>query len=172
MPKLSELLFGKKGGIERAPRFTDEQMQLFNQYLGNIGGAQGMGLDWLQGILSGEPGAFEAFEAPMKRQFEQEVIPTIGERFAGAGSHGATSASGLNQSLSQAGRELTQNLAQLRGGLQQSALGQLQGMLGMAYQPTFESLYRQPTMGAVPGLAGGIGQGIGQYSSLRALGGL
>lgn len=158
---LMEVLFGQSGGTEQLSRLSPEQQQLQQQLLGGLGGAQQSGLGLLQALLSGDESAFQAFEAPMKRQFEQETIPMIAERFAGMGTGGSQSSSAQNLALGQAGRELTENLAQLRGGLQQQALGQLGNMLGMGLSPTMENIYKQPTAGLAGGLATGAGSGLG-----------
>ena len=159
-----DYMFGKEGGIEQASKFSPQQQQMFEQLMPLLQGAQGEGMEWLQQILSGDEDAFAKFEAPMKRQFEQETMPGIAERFAGAGSHGSLSSSGLNQSMGQAGRELSESLAGLRGGLQQNAMSQLQGLMGQGYQSTFENMYRQPTTGLVGGMMQGAGQGFGKMA--------
>ena len=160
---------GTQGGYQQLGTQNNQQQQLFAQLLGGLGGAQGSGLEWLQRILSGEEGAFEDYEAPYKQQFEQETIPGIAERFAGMGTGGSQNSSGMQQTMGQAGRELTQNIASLRGGLQQNAMGMLQGMMGQAQQPTFENIYQQPTTGIVPGMAQGMGQGASSYMGMQGL---
>ena len=160
---------GSQGGFDQVSRLTPQQQEMFSQMFPGLMQAQGSGLDWINQILSGDPEAFANFEAPFKRQFEQETVPGIAERFAGLGSHGAQSSSAMNQTMAQAGRELSENLAALRGNLQQNALGQIQGLTGQAMQPTFESVYKQPTTGFLGGLAGGAGQGAGSLFGLQAL---
>jgi len=164
---------GQKGGFQQVQRFTPEQQAVFQQMYGPLAQSMGLSFDKLQQLLSDDPEAFAAFEAPFKRQFEQETVPMIAERFAGMGSHGSQSSSAMQQTLGQAGRELTENLAGLRAGLQQNAMGQLQGFLGQALQPQFENVYMQPTAGTMGGMMSGLGQGAGQYlgmAGLRALG--
>ncbi len=165
-------LFGTPGGFEQISTQTGQQQDLFSQLIAHLGGAQGAGLDWLTQILSGDEEAFGKFEAPFKRQFEQETIPSIAERFAGLGSHGSQSSSAMQQTLGQSGRELTENLAALRGNLQQNALSQLQGLMGQGFQQTFENVYRQPTQGIVGGALAGIGQGAGLYMGMQGLKGM
>jgi len=153
---------GTEGGWEQIQNMNPQQQQLMSQLLSQLGGAQGSGMEWLQQMLSGDPEAMAAFEAPYKRQFEQETVPGIAERFAGMGSGGAQSSSAFNQTMGQAGSELSQNLAALRGGLQQNAMNSLQGMMGQGYKPQFESMYKQPTMGILPSMMGQFAQGAGQ----------
>jgi len=164
--------FGTSGGFQQKSMQTPQQQALYSQLMGGLAAPQASGMEWLQNILSGAPGAFEQFEAPMKRQFEQETVPGIAERFAGLGSHGAQSSSAMQQTMGQAGRELSESLGALRGGLQQNALSQLQGLMSQAYQPTFENIYMQPTQGIFGGLLQGLGQGAGQGLGMASAGGM
>jgi hypothetical protein len=108
-------IFQTGGGLENNPLF---------------GGAS----NFIQSLYSNDPNAFKNFEAPYMQNFEQNIIPGIAERFAGAGTGGgAMSSSGLNQSLAQAGRNLQTDLAGLRSGLQMQGLPQA---LNFAQQPT------------------------------------
>jgi len=159
---------GTQGEYKQLGTQSGQQQDLFAQLLSGLGGAQGSGLEWLQKMLSGEEGAFEDYEAPYQRQFEQETMPGIAERFAGMGTGGSQSSSAFNNSMAQAGGELSQNLAALRGGLQQNAMSLLQGMISQAQQPTFENVYQQPTTGIIPGMIQGAGQGIGKGSGMYA----
>ncbi len=143
--------------------FTQSQQKLMSQLLEGLSGPSASGLEFIQSILSEEPGAFEAFEAPAKQQFEQETIPMIAERFAGLG---AQSSSGLQQTLGQAGSDLSTQLASLRGGLKQNALSQLQGLMGTGFQPSFQPTYQPGTPGALgalgTGLSGAAGSAFGR----------
>ena len=161
MSAFMNAIFGSPGGFENVNLMSGQQQQMMNQLLQQLGPQLGQGMGYLSDILGNEPGAFDAFEAPIKRQFEQEVVPGIMERFAGAGSGGAISSGGLNQALGQAGRELSQNLSGMRANLKQGALGQLQGLLGQGMQQQFAPLYMQPSMGALQSAIGGLGQGFG-----------
>lgn len=166
--KGQKFLFGDEGGFDQVSNLQGGQQDLLMQLLGGLGGeggAQESGLNLLQQLLSGDDEAFSQFEDPFKRQFQQETVPGIAERFAGLGSHGSQNSSAMNLSLGQAGKELSESLASLRGGLQQNALGQLQGLLNTGMRPTFENVYRQPTQGFLGGLLGGAGQGAGQMAT-------
>lgn len=171
MPKLSEALFGKKDKIEQLPMFTPEQQAFLSKILGGSQEGIGSGMEYLTQLLSGDEGAFEAFEAPMKRQFEEETVPGLAERFAGLDAQGS---SAFGQALGQAGAGLTENLAQLREGLKGQALSQLQGLAGMGLGQQFENILRPGTGGAFGELAGGLGQGLGMAATggLGGLGGI
>lgn len=130
----NEFLFGKDP--EMKP-FNEQSLQSLLQLLqgGGLEGNSlyGSGASYLQNLLSGNPEAFRNFEAPYMQNFQQNIIPGIAERFAGAGTGaGAGSSSALNNSLAQAGRNLQTDLAGLRSGLQMQALPQA---LGYAQQP-------------------------------------
>lgn len=121
----------------------------------------------IQKILGG---GTEAFEAPLMRQFQEQIIPGLAERFSGAGA-GAQSSSAFQQALGGAGADLAERLGALRGGLQQGAAGQalgyaqapaeqLSNLLGMqtqAFAPKQMGFGKQLALG----LGGGIGQGLG-----------
>ncbi len=161
-------LFGDRGGFDQVSRFTPQQQSLFNNFLPGLGQAQNSGLEYIRKLLSGEPGAFDEFEAPLMRQYNQEIVPGLAERFAGMGSGGAQNSSAFQQTLGQSGQELMERLGALRGNLRNNALGQLQGFTQQGLQPTFESVYRQPTQGLFGGLASGLSQGLGNYALMNA----
>jgi hypothetical protein len=108
--------------------FNQGQQNLFNRQAQGYGqGPQSLnqsplynsGLQYLMQILGGGEEGFKNFEAPFMRQFNEQTIPGIAERFAGAG---AQSSSAFQQALGQAGAGLSENLAALRSGLQMQAL--------------------------------------------------
>jgi hypothetical protein len=155
---------GRRGSSQKIPTMTPQQQQYQGGLLQGLGGLTPDMFARLQEILGGDDEAFSKFEAPYLRQFERDIIPRIAERFGGAlGSHGALSSGGLNQALAAAGTDLSTNLASLRGGFQQQALSQLQGLMGVGLQPQFAPAYRPPTQGFLGGLAPGIGMGLGSY---------
>ena len=95
------------------------------------GSAQNQGMDYLRSLFSQDPKAMQQFEAPMKREFSEQIMPQISERFAGLG---ALNSSGFQQSLAQAGSGLSERLAALRGGLGMQATSMLPGMSQMNQQ--------------------------------------
>ena len=159
-----------KGGFEKVDRFTPEQQAMMKQMYGPLSESMGLGFDKIQQILSGNPEAFAEFEAPMMRQFQQEIVPEIGNRFAGMGSHGSLSGSGLQQTLAQSGKELSEGLGALRAGLQQNAISQLGGFMNQAMTPMYENIYMQPTAGPFAGALQGMGQGMGNWMANKYLG--
>lgn len=125
MSKLMQMITG--GGLENNETF-------------------GMGNDYLQSILGNDQGSFDTWAAPYKRQFEQETIPGIAERFAGMGTGaGAGNSSALYNALGQAGSNFSTGLAGMREGMKGQAAQQ---GLQYANQPIMNLLQ---ALGMVPG---------------------
>ncbi len=127
-------------GYRQLSTLSGGQNQLLKQLLGSLQGQSSniqqsplfqQGSSFLQNLLSGSPEATAAFEAPYLRQFNEQIVPGLAERFSGLGA-GAQSSSAFSQALGAAGAGLQENLAGLRGQLQ---LGALPQALGYAQQP-------------------------------------
>ncbi len=162
-------LTGSPGKTRKLPTMTGGQENFFSQFLSMLGGQGGKGFEQamqhLQGLLSGSPESYQAFEAPIKRQFSEEILPQLQERLTAQGAGGGRS-SGAAQVLGQAGGRLSENLASMRAGLQQNAIQQLlstylQGSQQALGTKTFGYEYEPGSPGLLGYAAGGIGQGIG-----------
>lgn len=101
--------------------------------------------NYFQDLLSQNPEAFEKFAAPARREFSENIVPTIAEQFAGSG---ALSSSGFTQALGQAGAGLTERLQVMREGLRGQGISGLQqmGQTGLSTKP-----FGYQTIGAQPG---------------------
>ena len=159
-----EFMFGSDPKMKQVSKFTKQQDQAFSNFWDNPiqnSPLYGAGQDWLQSILSNDPQAFQAFEAPIMNRFDQEIVPAIAERFGAlAGNRGS---SGLNNSLASAAKNLSTELGGLRANLQQGAANQA---LQYAQQPynnmlsgfgvnSFENVQTPGTTGfAAPALTG------------------
>ena len=160
---LSDFLFGESEQFKQVDRFTPEQKELIGQLLQGLGGPQQQGLGFLSSLF----GDTSQFEAPFMRQFQEETIPGIAERFSALGAQGS---SAFGQQLGKAGAGLQEQLASLKGQLGLQGLSALQGLSGQALQPQFESVYQQRQPGflesmfseVVPGLGAALGQQAGQ----------
>lgn len=107
-------LFNKKGLLGKSPLYQE-------------------GSNYLQQLLSGGDEAFQRFEEPYMRNFNENISPDIANRFAGMGTgNSGLSSSGFQQTLAQAGKGLQGDLAAMRSGLQMQALPQA---LNYAQQP-------------------------------------
>jgi hypothetical protein len=153
--------------IQRISKLRPEQESLFSQYLQALGG-QGAGgafgdvADYYRGLMSGE--GSEAFEAPLMRQFQEDIMPGIAEQFAGLGA-GGLSSGGFAQETGRAATDLSERLAQLRAGLRSEGVKGLQGLTGQAFGQMDETLFRPREPGLLEKFAGeafgGIGKGLG-----------
>lgn len=174
MANIFDAIFGARDQFKNVPLLTPQQQSSLNQILGQLGqmqgptGAYGMAQSRLADLLSGGSDVYSAFAAPYMRQFQEQTVPQLAERFAGFGGRGgALSSSGFGQGLGAAGAGLQESLASMGAGLQQNALQQALGQyntlagLGLgtrAFQPQF--IPGQP--GIFGGLLGGLGGGIGR----------
>ena len=131
---LKQFVFGTPGKIESASTLDPQQQAFLKNLLGQVDPSTfaiqnqptfQAGQSYLQSLLGGD---ISQFQAPYMRQF-QEQTADLAERFAGLG---GLSSSGFQQALGGAAGRLQENLASLRGGLQQQALGQA---LGYAQAP-------------------------------------
>lgn len=157
----------KPGQLGQVSNLTPDQQQLITRLLQGLGAPLSSGLGNLQNILGGSSEAFQAFERPALRQFEEDIIPRISERFAGLG---AGSSGGFQQTLARAGERLSENLAAQRSGLQSQALSQLMSLLGVGTQPQFQNIYQPQSPGFGASFGAGLGQTLGRLPGL--LGGL
>jgi hypothetical protein len=145
-----DFLFGKKAKmgktqpaqLKQAPIFTGKQQNILNSILGQAGGQLGQGFNFLQSILSQNPEINKQFEAPLLRQFNEEIIPSIAERFTGMG---AQKSSAFGQQLGKATTGLGEILGSQRGERGFKALDQLQSLLKMGLTPQFSNYFQQPS---------------------------
>jgi hypothetical protein len=171
---LMDFLFGT--GFQKMDTMTPEQQQFLSQIMsqlndGQLGQGYVQGLSGLMGMMDPSSAAYQRFEQPYMKQFNEQTVPQLAERFAGAGAQGgALSSSGFGQALSSAGSQLQTSLAGMKAGLQQNAirdiLNQYKSMagIGLGAQPFG---YQQPQQGFVPGIFNSFAQGAG-----KAMGGL
>ncbi len=153
---LKTFLFGQDDKIKKKSNFNEGQNQFFNQYTQNA--TQNMGgmndiMSLLQSMLDPNSDFFKNFEDQQMNQFNEETLPNIGERFAGAGAQGgALSSSGFGQALSAGASGLQKNLA---SGKSNMILQALQQLMGQYNQQTQNVLNAQPYMYAnKPGNSG------------------
>lgn len=142
---------GEKFGSTFNPQqqnFMQQGLSGLNPGMGDVTQNQGyqQGSDWLSALFN-DPNFFKSFEAPLMRQFEEETIPNLANRFAGMGSGGATGSTAFRNQLAREGSTLHEKIAALRGGLQQQGVNQ---SLQYAQQPVsnyFQQLQQllQPT---------------------------
>ena len=146
-------------GYEKFNLLSDPQQQIFQALLQS-----------LLGQLRGE--GKSALEAPILRQFQENIIPGLAERFAGLGA-GGQSSSAFQQALGASTADLGERLGAISAQQQQGALSGLQGLLGFPTEGLVQKSkpWWQDLLG---NLAGGIGSSLGGLGTggLGALGGL
>lgn len=170
MASFSEWLFGSKDKLKKVPTGSPEQQGLHGNILtqamnmGQQGGGYDLAQQYYNSLLGGnQQQAFDQFSAPYLQQFEEQILPQIAERFAGAG---ALSSSGFGQALGGASAGLQSQLAQLFSQLQNQAAQQQYGQYnqlaqtGLNYQP-FAYNKQQGSTGFLQPLLGGIGTAMG-----------
>lgn len=150
-----------KGKFKQLPTMDPAGRNLVNQFAQGTSGVLPQAFSYLQDLFSPDSEAFEKFAAPHMRNFRENTIPELSTLFGGLG---AGSSSYFEKALGKAGAGLEENLASLRGNLQQSGLSALQGFgqLGMTspYQNVFMQGQPSRMQSFGQGLAPAFGQGI------------
>ncbi len=177
---------GNKG--EQKSTFSKKARGTLDQILDDIRGMKGnaqditqnpqymQGQEWLSNLFN-DPEFFKAFEAPLQRQFEEETIPGLANRFASMGSGGSLGSTAFRNQLAREGSNLSTNIAALRGGMQQQGVNQslqyaqqpfqnLLQLLGIGTQPTMNQ-YQPPSAG-IGALAAPLLSGATQYYAGQA----
>lgn len=151
MPTFMETIFGQNP--HQGSSFNKGQQSYMDSLLSQLQGMQGQGditqnqnfqggSDWLNNLFSNDPEFWNKFEAPIKRQYEEETIPSLANRFASMGSGGSLGSTAFRNQLGREGSNLQTNLSALRGGMQQQGVGQalqygqqpIQNMMGFGQQ--------------------------------------
>ncbi len=139
-------LWGQGEKTQQFQKFTEPQQDVLQQILG--GAQQGIHplMQFLLQILSQDPEMMKQFEAPTRRAFKEQTVPSIAERFTGVLGAGSQRSSAFGQQMGQAGAALEEKLAAQRAGLGMQAGQQLQSLLTKGLTPQFDTLYtpRQP----------------------------
>jgi len=185
MSIMGPMMSGGMGGSEGEFKSTynPNQLGFLDNMLNNIKGQNQditqdqnyqQGQDWLHSLFN-DPEFFKSFEAPLQRQFQENTVPELANRFAGMGSGGSMGSTAFRNQLGREGSNLSTNIAALRGGMQQQGVNQslqygqqpIQNMMQMmqqALQPT-QNVYQPPTAGPMgdimSSLAGGFAKGYG-----------
>lgn len=164
-PLMEKMFGGDK--MKKVPTLSKQQQKLHDQMIKMLGGQLGQGyqgaLGHQQQLMDPSSEAVSQFTQPYMREFNEQVVPGLAERFAGMGAMGGgLSSSGFGQSLSAAGSGLQERLAALKAQIGQQAAGNLMQqygqMSGMALG-TQPFAYQQQGPSYTGGLLGGWAQG-------------
>ncbi len=168
MGGFNDWLMGTPDKLKKIPTGTQEQLGLHNNLLqqamgmSQAGGGYNQAQQYYNSLLHPGNDAFNNFAAPFMNQFQEQTLPGIAERFAGAG---ALSSSGFGQALGGAGAGLQSQLAQLFAQMQSQAAGAQTNQYnqlattGLNYQP-FAYQQQEGSQGALGPLAMGLGTAL------------
>jgi len=162
-----DFLFGEGEKTRQFQNYTPEQRGAMNQ---SLSGAQQQLPDifsYLQNILSQDPEMMKQFEAPAMRQFNEEIIPGIAERFSGMD---AQRSNAFGQSLGKAGASLSENLAAQRGNQGSNAIAQLMQLLQHGSTQQFDTMFQPRQPGFLENMAYAGAKGLGTVASTAAKG--
>ena len=189
---LGNFFMGTPEKRENVSTLRPEQEGLYNQLVNagkgaGAGGAFGQSADYYRNLLSDDSADYNAFAAPMLRQYNEDIIPGISEQFAGMGSGGLSSSAFKNAQI-QGATDLAERLGSIRANLRQAGAQGLQniGQLGlnsysqnMVTEPGTEGFLSQiaPLVGTAAGAFFGgpggaaIGNSVGNWFSGKMSGG-
>lgn len=111
------------------------RQQLYEQTVAGATQALPGGFDFLSRLLSGDESIFSELEAPAIRQFQEQIVPGLAERFTAFG-EGGQGSSAYQQQLAAAGSRLAQDLAGQRAGYRMSALDRLLSQASQSMRAT------------------------------------
>lgn len=133
--------------------------------------------DYFQSMFN-DPEFFKNIEAPMQRQFQEETIPGLANRFASMGSGGSLGSTAFRNQLGREGSNLHTNIAAMRENMK---MGAIPGMMQSANQPfnnamqmyqqalghPTQNTYQPPSQGMWSPIAGAAVQGYMQNQGMN-----
>ena len=152
-------ILGHRGKFKQLPTMTPQQQQQAN-WAGQYGQQQ------IQNPYQG----FEPIAKNMQSMFQQNIVPSLAERFSSMGSGNALSSGAFGSQLAGASRDFQGDLAAMMAqyGLQQQGLGQ--SLFGMGQRPQFENAYIPGGNSGIGAMFGSLGQAGGAFGQAGAMG--
>lgn len=167
---LGRFLGGSPGKRENVSTLRPEQEPLYRQAINaglipGAGGAFGTSADYYRNLLSDDSVDYDAFSAPLLRQYNQEIVPSLSEQFAGMGA-GGLSSSGFRNAQMQGATDLAERLGALRSQLRQQGAQGLASIGQLGLQNYSQNMMTRPgTEGflssVAPAIGGTLGSAIG-----------
>ena len=160
-------LTGTKGGYKELSTIGKDQMPLKSQLVNagqrqGAGGAFGDAADYYRSLLSDNNDTFNSLANPEMRRFNEQIIPELGEQFAGMGFGGSgLSGSGFRNAAVNAGTDLSERLGAIRANLRQQGAAGLAGIGQQGLQSFHQNVYNPGTPGLLEGLAPLAGSALG-----------
>lgn len=149
-------LFGKREKTQEFQKYNPQQEEALNQLLSGGQRLLPSGLQFLENLLSQEPEQMQAFEAPALRQFNEQIIPGIAERFTSQFGPGSQRSSAFGQQLGAAAAGLAERLQAQRSGLGVQAVEQLRSLLSGGLGQRTDRVIRPGQPGLLQGLIPGL----------------
>lgn len=169
LSSLGKLFTGTPEKRENVSNLRPEQEDLYQQLqkagLGKgAGGAFGDASDYYRGLLSDDSADYNAFSAPMLRQYNEDIVPGLSEQFAGMGS-GGLSSSGFRNAQMQGATDLSERLGALRANLRQAGAQGLQNLGQFGLGNFSQNMVTEPgTQGLLGNLAPALGTALGSFA--------
>jgi len=126
------------------------------------GGTYGQVADSYRDLLSDNSADAQAFEAPLRRQFSEDILPQLAENFAGMGS-GALNSSSFRNAGVRASTDLAERLGAIRAGLRQQGR---EGLSNIGLQNIQNAPFRPETSGLIGGLLEGAAPALGAAAGM------
>jgi hypothetical protein len=141
---------GEEPGVKTAPTVNPEQQKYMSMLLGQGG-------NMLQNPYAG----FEPIRQQAMNQFQQNIVPSLAERFTSMGG-GRLSSPAFASQLGQAGSGLEQALAAMQSQYGQQNQHNAMSMLALGLSPSFENFYSQGDPGVGRTMLGNTMSGLMQ----------
>jgi hypothetical protein len=161
-----DFFFGSPAKRKNVSNLRPEQESLYQQLIAagkapGAGGAFGSAADYYRNLLGDNSADYNAFAAPMLRQYNQDIVPGISEQFAGMGA-GGLSSSGFRNAQVQGATDLSERLGALRANLRQAGAAGLANIGQQGLQNYSTNMETQPgSEGFLGAIAPAIGTGLG-----------
>lgn len=165
---IGRFLTGSPAKRENVSLLTSGQQPLHDQLVAaglapGAGGAFGTVADYYRNLMSDDSVDYNAFSAPMLRQYNEDIVPGISEQFAGMGA-GGLSSSGFRNAQVQGATDLAERLGALRANLRQAGAAGLANIGQMGLNPISQNMETRAGTGGLLGyLAPAVGNAGAQF---------
>ncbi len=168
---------------EQKSSYSEGQQGGINDILNMVKGMKGQGdITQNQGYQSGnqwindlfnDQNFFDKFQAPMERNFSENISPELANRYGGMGSGGSLNSTGFRNQANREGERLQESIASMRGGMQSQGVNQalnyaqtpfqnMMQMYGLGTGSPMMNQYQPPNAG-IGAMAAPFMQGAASY---------
>jgi hypothetical protein len=166
MPKLNEVLFGKKDKAKQLKTTTPDQDMIMKLIRQGLAKGEGPFADLFGGF---DKEAFEqGVNQPALKNFQDNILPQLQEKFI-AGNQ--VLGSGMRNAQTKAATDLQSQLAALMYQAQQGQqANRLSGINSLLGKQGVENIYKKGNEGLIPGVAKGFAEGAGNAAGTAVVG--